>query len=1004
MAEPFSIIAGVVGVTDVCIRLLDFLKQAKDGFQKIDTDLEELSKDVASLQSTGELIKHTFETEPIAPKDRDAQRILQNHWQTTQDILEASQRILERLKDLIVNVLGGGQKPTHVKFQSLRKFLRQQSKEKEFTDLRQKLREHLGALQTSLEVVNVIYARETKSTMHDSFSDISKKIEGLGADLQSKLLALQSNMDLSAKTHSFATIARIGRVDPNERAAKNWLSNLGRGQPWLLIIDNTEELSSPVDELFPDSQSGVILLTTRNPTLKMYGTAGPRYYQFAELGEDEAVELLLRAANEPLPWSQRTMDAAKNVCRTLGYLPLALMHAGKTILARLCTLQNYLGFFKKNWDRIRSKKNSADSRALTDANAAIYSSYEIIQDALAFKRTQAADDALDLLRIFSFLHRQRIRVDILTCAAVNPPLEAQRQKEALEKENQTTPHSKSSEPLGQAFKRLGFKMLAMLLDLTQRSVLPGMLRDATDSEYFELRLRHALEELYRFSLIFDNPTKNDDSYSMHPAVHLWVREQPEMTLGDQAVWCQMAATILSQAVLLPPLGGDTEYDEIFRRDLLPHVIHVQSVERMVGARISENQKFRKRVWPDLKPRLNRALAMQLVKFSLVYLQSGLFEEAEKLQLRVLEFCMQMLGPEHASTMDVMLLLSRTYQLTRGDEAAKLQQQVLETCIKIRGPDNLKTLKVMDTLGSSRWQQGRVREAREIHEKAVDGLKRLLGDDNVDTLRAMDNLGRAVGKDFEFTKAIEIHSTVVSGLREKLGRYHLDTLTATDNLAMAYFDRAAYGYGARNDLDVAVDLEQGVWEQRREKLGKENLYSLWSNLNLGRIRALRGEIDEAQAIVLPGLEIAKRNLGEAHFGVLLAKSHYGRMLTYARRYDDAENVLQEVVDSYDGPRKGHPDRVPSLMSLYKCRILLGKYEGTDELAQELIGIVKSVFGENHGWVKYAIKVTETPQDPDEEPITPTKTLTHGRFTSGDTEDSSPAARLARFGHIRLPGSN
>lgn len=70
-------------------------------------------------------------------------------------------------------------------------------------------------------------------------------------------------------------------------------------------------------------------------------------------------------------------------------------------------------------------KNTQDSLAVIDANAAIYSSYELIHDAIAAKKTQTSEDALDLLKIFSFLHLQRIRVDFFLCAGSNPGLEMQ---------------------------------------------------------------------------------------------------------------------------------------------------------------------------------------------------------------------------------------------------------------------------------------------------------------------------------------------------------------------------------------------------------------------------------------------------------------------------------------------------------------------------------------------------------------------------------------------------
>lgn len=808
-------------------------------------------------------------------------------------------------------------------------------------------------------------------------------------------------IDASSNEHakqSFSTIARIGRVEPNERAAKNWLSSLGKEQPWLLIIDNADEISFPVEECYPDGSCGIILITTRNPILKVHGTIGPRYYHFGELKETDSIQLLLRAADEPLPWSPSTLESARDICRTLGYLPLALMHAGKTILARQCTLENYQNFFEKNWTRIRKMKSSNDARPVSDANAAIYSSYELIHDGIVAKGTQASEDALDLLKIFSFLHRQRIRIDIFLRAASNPRLEMLEQGREQD-EKRISIDKTPNVPWTQTFRTFGLEILAFLLRLGHRPALPRMLSDALGSKQFdELRLREALKELFQMSLVFANPDPKDDSYSMHPAVHLWVRERPEMTIADQAVWCQVTATILTQAILLPPLG-DKEEDEILRRDLLPHVRHVQKNEHVIRARFLENLESRRRMWPVLQPRLDRERALQLVKFSLVYSQCGLFEAAEKLQLQVAEFAIKMLGMEHTTTMDILLLLSSTYwQLTRIQEAADLQQQVLEACINVRGQNDLKTLKIMDAYGSSRWQQGRIPEARKIHDTAVGGFKKVLGNNHVDTLRAMGNLGRAVGKDFRFTEAIKVHTKVVSGLRDQLGHSHLDTLIAMDNLAMAYFDRAAYGFGHRGDLDHAVEIEQDVFEQRKEKLGREHIYTLWAGLNLARIKGLRGEIDEALAIFLPGHAIARRNLGETHFGVLFAKVHHGRILIYAKKYKEAEVLLSEVIESHRGPRKGHPDRLLAIFSLIKCRNLLGKQAETTVLLEELTESTKALFGDDHAWVKYLLDPHNLSKEPDEDNSSPIDPINTAPGSIGPIANLVPVAMIAKYGHI------
>lgn len=154
MADPFSIIAGTVGLVDVCIKFAGFLKQAKDGFQKVDQDLDELSKEITGLRSASNLIRRCFEVNHLGKRDPGDQQIIDNHWRATRVTLDGCQGILEKLSTLIIEVLGKGN-PKYAKFKSLRKFLKQQSKDSEFIELRQRLHAHQVALQTSLAVINV---------------------------------------------------------------------------------------------------------------------------------------------------------------------------------------------------------------------------------------------------------------------------------------------------------------------------------------------------------------------------------------------------------------------------------------------------------------------------------------------------------------------------------------------------------------------------------------------------------------------------------------------------------------------------------------------------------------------------------------------------------------------------------------------------------------------------------------------------------------------------------
>lgn len=154
MADPLSIIAGSAGLADICIRLGNFLKQARDGFQKSDEDLEHLSKELEALYSMNNLIKRSFAADLATSKHFSEQQIIFDHWEATRITLASCQEIVEKLNDLMVEIWRSGSSK-YVKLNSLRKYLRLQSKEDEFTDLRRRLNTHQTALQTILAAINV---------------------------------------------------------------------------------------------------------------------------------------------------------------------------------------------------------------------------------------------------------------------------------------------------------------------------------------------------------------------------------------------------------------------------------------------------------------------------------------------------------------------------------------------------------------------------------------------------------------------------------------------------------------------------------------------------------------------------------------------------------------------------------------------------------------------------------------------------------------------------------
>ena len=644
-------------------------------------------------------------------------------------------------------------------------------------------------------------------------------------------------------------------------------------------------------------------------------------------------------------------------------------------------MQDYVKYYKTNFDRICQAQDDADEE-LDQNYMNVYSGFEIVYLGLRKKNDRAARDALQLLNMFAFLSNGEIRENILEQAATNPAMEeTQQEKERLKAKLPTS--------WTQNAKEMGIRALEFLLKDRTNSVLPQVLHNTRTMRFDLARLRKALRELSKRSLIIRNATNK--SYSLHPVVHVWVRERPEMVLdeakvlergtdmievpiirrarpemriGRQALWCEAAATVLTQAILLPPLG-DQEADEDVRRELLPHIEFVRERQQEIQSHIRYNQALGK--WlPAVQPTLTPREAVRLAKYSRVYSQAGNFREAENLLLVVRDFVSSKRGPDHPVTIRVQLGLAGAYLgQGRGTDAAELLEEVLETCTGSFGDNAQLTLQVMDLLGENHWQQGRVLTAKAFHETAIDRMTRTLGAGHEDTLKAMTHLGRIHDRFLLYEESKRLHLTAWEGMKkpEVFGPTHHDTLVTQDNLAMAYLC-----LGGNANLELAYQLENDVFHKRTQRLGKEHQWTLHSVLNLSRINFARGFYKEAETKLRVGLEVAHRNLGDDHFGTLFGESRLGLMLICQKRYAEAEDLLSRTIAIYKvmpGGRDGkHPDRVSAMFHLVHCYRLQQKYEPAVALCHEIVAIMISIEGTEHPYMKLFEQTRDALSDPND----------------------------------------
>jgi hypothetical protein len=130
----------------------------------------------------------------------------------------------------------------------------------------------------------------------------------------------------------------------------------------------------------------------------------------------------------------------------------------------------------------------------------------------------------------------------------------------------------------------------------------------------------------------------------------------------------------------------------------------------------------------------------LARMGTYYFYQGRSDEAEKLQVEVLELSKTLLGEKHPDTITAMANLASTWwQQGRSDEAEKLQVEVLKLRKSVLGEKHPDTITAMASLASTWWQQGRSDEAEKLQVEVPKLQKSVLGEKHPDTIRAMGNL-------------------------------------------------------------------------------------------------------------------------------------------------------------------------------------------------------------------------------------------------------------------------
>ncbi|ETI21604.1 hypothetical protein G647_07951 [Cladophialophora carrionii CBS 160.54] len=612
-------------------------------------------------------------------------------------------------------------------------------------------------------------------------------------------------------------------------AGKYWLSQSPK--PWLLVLDNADDPDLDISEFIPAGAHGHVLITTRNPNVAIYATAGS--FRLQGLDPEEAITLLLRSAY-PSDHASETGAAkrslAQSIAAELGYLAIALDHAGATIRRKVYTLEKYLHFYLGYRHRLLSSPKS-----ISADEADVITTWEIPFRRIEKRESVEYKDAVVLMHIFAFLHFESISEHIFRVSWA------------------ASENNSSSDVL-----------------------LPDLLRlDSSCSDEAQIRLRRAIGVLCDYSII-DHDVEREVC-SLHPVIHRWARTR--LSDGEQLVsWLDCTIKLLVRCIS-PNLEASGRR---FRRHLLPHI---ESCLQMLEFHTPSFPQTRERA--DQMERFAWVYAESGGWKSALGLQTKIIDYRARTLGRTHEDSLRAqrsLSQIHWNLFNVQAALDIQHQILK---ARWWSRPSIVYWASPWMPDHISYCIALDDLTQTLWLAGRRDLSKWTGERAVNGLLKRIGPDDPRTLNAMFNLGRTYLHIGDLEKAHKLLSTVLLKRKRLFGQNHPDTLMARNELGMSFCAR-------KERLGVAERLVTNVHEARKQVLGEEHAYTLWSANDVSKVLCERGRPSQAIDMLTKLIPVVKRTLGEEHVGMNMTKGNLARAYVLCERWAEAEKLLREML--------------------------------------------------------------------------------------------------------------
>ena len=667
------------------------------------------------------------------------------------------------------------------------------------------------------------------------------------------------------------------------QSVSNWLTN-GDNGPWLLVLDNADDVSVLQDQsksdngpsvasvprrlidFLPRVQHGAVLTTTRDRAcaLSLAGHRGtPLEVQAMSL--NESVRLVRNVLSTALE------EEASELVEELGNVPLAVSQATAYIKAvPLVSIPQYLAIFRRSTEDQAAllNKDQGDLRRDKGVPNAVITSWE-----LSFKQMREKfPESADLLSLMSYVDRQGIPqfllqgdVDDVSFYEKIAPLlsfslvRAEVGGDTFEMHrlvHRAMRHWLGSESCDQLWKERAIERVAHEFPMLENQehywpVCESLMSHADEvilhtasSKESELNRADILvrtawylverkgngrlaEQRSTQALEIQRQYFDDDAVTILHTLDTLAYAYYELSQYERAK--NLLETILKRSrELWGPEDRQTLTEMHNLATLYESLGQFQKAEDLLKHVIGVRQGL-------LDPEDSQLLA-SMNELAQVLLDQGKYKEAEKLTTKLLEITSRCHGVEHIDTLDAMQSLSIAYvQQNKFKQAEDVIAQAIPSVTKTFGPSHRRTLDARRNLASVYYNQKQQDEAEEICKSCLDTAQEVYGPQHHTTLDIMSLLALIYRGQRRFIDALKLSTDLVKLSREVLGAGHPDTLIFVHNLALCYYDMG--------DKEHAIQLMTEVHDKRKDVLRADHPYIADSANRLASWKREYGETEE-----------------------------------------------------------------------------------------------------------------------------------------------------------------